>query len=72
MELHIQYDPSTLAFLPAVPGPSSAPISWKRMPDEGFHSSELEAQISDVLNTDHMKQWEEESIRRTIQRRVDS
>ncbi len=60
MELHTQYDPSLLAFLPAVPGPASTPINLKKLSAEEFHSSELEAFVSKVLNTDHMKQWEDD------------
>ncbi|XP_046464634.1 nucleolar complex protein 3 homolog [Daphnia pulex] len=61
LELHTQYDPSLLAFLPAVPGPASTPINLKKLSAEEFHSSELEAFVSKVLNTDHMKQWEDDN-----------
>ena len=59
LELHVQYDPSLLAFQPAVPGPPSTPINLKKLSHEQFHNSELEAQISEVLTTDHMKLWED-------------
>jgi hypothetical protein len=58
LELHKQYDPSLLAFLPVVPGPPTTPINFKKLSPEEFHSSELEALVSEALNTDHMKQWE--------------
>ncbi|XP_057370340.1 nucleolar complex protein 3 homolog [Daphnia carinata] len=60
LELHKQYDPSLLAFQPAVPGPSSTPINLKKLCAEEFHNSELEALISKVLQTDHMKLWEKD------------
>lgn len=58
VELFAQYDPSLLAFEPAVPAPSSAPINMKKLNRDEFHSSELEDQVSQVLNFDHFKQWE--------------
>jgi hypothetical protein len=33
----------------------------KKLSAEEFHSSELEAFVSKVLNTDHMKQWEDDN-----------
>ena len=43
-----------------MPGPSSTPINLKKLSAEEFHSLELEGLVSKVLNTDHMKQWENE------------
>ncbi|KAI9564697.1 hypothetical protein GHT06_008438 [Daphnia sinensis] len=60
LELHKQYDPSLLAFQPAVPGPPSTPINLKKLCAEEFHNSELEALITKVLQTDHMKLWEKD------------
>jgi len=62
----MQYDPSELAFLPAVPGPASTPISWKKLKDDSICSPELEEQISRVLATDHLKLWEKGLKRKSI------
>lgn len=60
LELYKQYDPSLLAFQPVVPGPPSTPINLKKLSPEEYHSSELEALVSKVLETDHMELWEKD------------
>ena len=59
LELYTSYDPSLLAFQPAVPAPSSVPINFKKLGSEGFHSADIENLVAEVDQTDYFKIWEE-------------
>lgn len=55
--MHAAFDPSLLAFKPAVPAPSNAPINWRKMNPEEFHDPEFETQMNEVLDKDYIKFW---------------
>ena len=58
-DLFTMYDPSTLAFNPAVPTPSSSSINYKKLAPDDLHSPELQAEIDQVSQVDHMKIWQD-------------
>ena len=53
------YDPSTLAFNPAVPTPSSSSINYRKLGSDDLHSVELQAEVDQVNEIDYMKIWQD-------------
>jgi len=58
-ELYTMYDPSTLAFNPAVPTPSSSSINYRKLGSDDLHSVELQAEVDQVNEIDYMKIWQD-------------
>ena len=58
IDLYTMYDPSTLAFNPPVPTPSSS-INYRKLASDDLHSVELQAEIEEVDQIDFMKIWQD-------------
>ena len=62
LDLHTEFSASSLAFNPPVQSPSNAPIVWKKMAPEEFHSEELQEQISRVMAMEPITVWDDEAV----------